>query len=227
MLLPLAADLVNFFYPKLCAGCAHPLLPGEPLLCLECEGALELVATSGIDGDAALRLAGKMPFLYATSLLYFRQGGLGQHLIHALKYKGKQKIGRYLGGLLAEETRSWGYTAIAAVPLHKSKERKRGYNQSHTIATEMGSRLGIPVLTSLVVRHRPTERQTDKNISQRRENVKDAFRLGRDRDLPAGTHLLLIDDVLTTGATLEACAAPLLALPGLTISVATAGIATL
>ncbi len=188
-----------------------------------------------VDNESVLRFAGRIPFVNATSLAYFTEDGLLQHLLHGLKYKGKKEIGSYLGRRLAgsilknkpaEMQENWisSVDMIIPVPLHPAKLAKRGYNQSLLIAEGMADILKIPVADNILIRVKDTESQTRKSRAERVNNMADAFSL-RNKGLLTNKHVLLCDDVLTTGATLEACALALLNHDSLKISLATIGIA--
>lgn len=223
------AGLVHLLYPQLCEGCSRSLLASEQVLCASCLLQLPCTEYHDIaDNDTALRLAGRISFQHATSFAWFTDGGLLQHLMHGLKYNGKKNIGIFLGGKFGTElaTCTWGSNidAIIPVPLAPEKERARGYNQSTLIAQGIGNKLHIPVLDSALIRIRNTESQTQKSRSERIENMKDAFSV-QDAASVRDKHMLIIDDVLTTGATLEACALTLTAVPGVRISIASIGLA--
>jgi len=225
----LAHGLVHLFYPRLCEGCSKALLPGEDVLCLGCSLELPGTAYHNIaDNDTALRLAGRLPFIHATSYAHFTNDGLLQHLLHGLKYMNKKETGRYLGKQFAFELQKTDWISsidmIIPVPLHPKKEAQRGYNQSVLIGEGMSKVLHIPINDKSLIRVRQTESQTQKTRAQRLENMKDAF-VVKDTSGLKGKHVLLIDDVLTTGATLEACALALLQEQDIRLSIATIGIA--
>ena len=232
----LSHGLVHLFYPRLCEGCSKPLLAAEKVLCIGC--ALQIPETGYHhveDNETALRFAGRIPFSHATSLAYFTQDGLLQHLMHGLKYRGKKEIGYYLGQRLAGSlnsalpengARNWitSVDLIIPVPLHKAKNAKRGYNQSLLIAEGIGEALHIPVSDNVLERVRDTQSQTHKTRAERVDNMTEAFRV-RQKGLLTNKHVLLCDDVLTTGDTLEACALALMKEESIKISIATIGIA--
>lgn len=226
----LAQGVSHMFYPRLCEGCSKALLPEEDVLCLNCSiYNLPRTAYHHIpENETFMRFAGRLKLERATSLAYFTPEGLLQHLLHGLKYGGKKEIGTYLGRQLAYDMQQTGWSkgidAIVPVPLHPKREAERGFNQSVVIAEGMQDVLKIPVYTDVVRRTRFTETQTQKTREERMENMQDAFEAVNDEKL-RDKHILLIDDVLTTGATLEACAQALMALPGVKISIATIGVA--
>ncbi len=225
----LRQGMVHLFYPRLCEGCSRQLVAHERVLCVSCE--MELPETGYHHDDqneTVLRLAGRAPFAHATSYAYFTNDGLLQHLLHGLKYKDKEENGTYLGEKFASSLlgTAWISTLdmIIPVPLHPSKKATRGYNQSMLIAEGLSKILKIPASDTQLVRIRKTESQTNKSRMERAENMKEVFRLAENHQL-TGKHVLLSDDVLTSGATLEACALALLKAENIKISIATIGIA--
>lgn len=229
MLQALRQGLLHLFYPSLCYGCNKPLLQGEEVLCLHCQVLLPLTGYHHVpDNETARRFAGRLPFANATSYAHFANDGLLQHLLHGLKYKNRKDIGTFLGRQFGAElqTTEWinDVDAIVAVPLHPRKERVRGYNQSLLIANGMAEVLRKPVLKDTLLRTRHTESQTQKTRAQRLANMHNAFTIRADR-LGNTRHVLLLDDVLTTGATLEACALAFTTAHDVQVSIATIGIA--
>lgn len=224
-----ASSLLHLFYPRLCEGCSKPLLLSEKVLCIGCTPHIPRTEYHHIPGnDTAARFAGRVPFQHATTFAYFTPDGLLQHLLHQLKYKDKQEIGIYLGKQfgydLLETDWAKNIDLILPVPLHPKKEAERGYNQSKLIAEGMSDSLHIPVLTDALYRTRHTESQTKKSRAERIENMQDAFGAKHIQRLQH-KHVLIVDDVLTTGATLESCALALSDVPGIQVSFGTIGIA--
>lgn len=225
----LKKGITHLFYPDLCEGCNKPLVAEEEVLCIACETLVpETHYDTVADNDTALRFSGRIAFQHATTFAYFTEEGLLQHLLHGLKYRGRRDIGAYLGSRFARRlaTTDWISTvdAIVPVPLHTTRIAHRGYNQSEVIAEAMSNVLHVPTLSRSLARVRNTESQVNKNRIERTENMQSAFAV-TDNAGVAGKHILIIDDVLTTGATIEACATALLAVEGVKISVATIGIA--
>jgi ComF family protein len=170
------------------------------------------------------RFWGRVDIQAAASLFYFRKGGLTQELIHKLKYKEKWQIGMELGKqyghTLAQAPLFSKVDCIIPVPLHPYKEKLRGYNQSAVFANGLSASMGVPALPHAMTRRVHTETQTRKSRIDRLENVSEKFEV-RQTGLLQRKHILLVDDVVTTGATLEACAEKLLAIPGTRVSLAT------
>jgi len=215
----------ELLYPNLCMGCGNSLSDSEQVLCIICEN--ELPKThfhEQPDNIVFKRMYGRIPIDNATALFYFDKGNRVQHLLHQLKYSGKTEIGEHLGLMLGNDmnaiTSYQSIDAIIPIPLHEKKLRKRGFNQSDYFAFGIAKAMKISVLTNVVKRIEYTETQTGKNRFERWENVKDAFQL-LNCDGIKNKHVLLVDDVITTGATLEACGQLLMNVEGLRLSIAT------
>lgn len=167
---------------------------------------------------------GRLPLVSATAHCYFSKQAIMQHLMHQLKYRGNKDVGLYLGRLmghsLASANRFRYVDALIPLPLFPIKERKRGYNQAAVLCDGIAEVLGKPVLKDVVVRNMHTESQTKKNRIERWLNMEGRFELAKPEKI-AGKHLLLVDDVITTGATLEACGAVLLQGQNVQLSLAT------
>ena len=222
-------SLLHLFYPKLCLGCTVALLVQEQVLCIACATRIALTQHYHIkDNETALRFVGRVPFEHACSLAYFTKNSLLQILLHELKYKGNQDVGRYLGKqfALALKQTSWIETidVLVPVPLYKSKLLARGFNQSACIGAAMAQQLAKPMQAAVLLRNRHTDTQTQKSRQERIINMQDAFTVVDPLAL-AGKHVLLLDDVLTTGATIESCILALQSIKGIRISIATIGIA--
>lgn len=216
-------SLINLFYPKVCAGCEALLLESENVICTRCRH--ELPFTNHhllIENDAFGKFYGKVPIEFAVAFLSYQKNGLAQEMIHKLKYKGRQEIGTMLGdwysadirALIGNETQM----QIIPVPLHKKRFRERGYNQVLTFAEALSSNLNIPINETLLIRTKYSKTQTKKNLLGRTELATNLFSVSYS-DSDYNTHFLIVDDVLTTGSTLEACARELKKIPGAKISV--------
>lgn len=224
MYLPLK-NIFNLFFPELCQICEKSLNKGESVLCVSCRTDLPLTNFSKLKGNKVeISFYGKIPLNAATSLLYFNKKGNTQKLIHQLKYKHQQQIGNFFGNWLGEEIllskRFENIDCIIPVPLHPKKFKKRGYNQVITFGKSLSEIMNIPLLENVLVRISTSNTQTFKNRFERSTNVEEKFDL-IDKEILRNKHILLIDDVITTGATLEACCIQLLQSSNIKISIAT------
>lgn len=218
-------DLLNIFFPNVCKACGSALYQQEKIVCLSCLFKLPKTGFHLHNENPVSRVFwGRVDIHAATSFLFFSKGGKVQHLIHALKYKGNQETGVYLGKLLgADLIQSELYKSVdlvIPVPLHPKKQHKRGFNQSDCIAKGIGQAMRIPVITDKLVRTMHTSSQTRKSRESRWDNVKGVFEVTDYLEFE-NKHVLIVDDVLTTGATLESCAETLLRIQGVRVSVAT------
>lgn len=214
--------LVSIVYPHCCAACGEVLYYNENILCLKCYIDLPRTGFHAIpDNEVARIFWGRIPVKNATSFIYFSRDSRYRQILHELKYRGRQQVGLEMGKLFGIELRNTSFIEadlIHPVPLHASKLRKRGYNQSELIARGMSHIMQIPVRSGLIIRENATGTQTKKSRYERWENVRDTFRVPDPEPL-INKHVLLVDDVITTGATIEACAEALLAIPGVTLSI--------
>jgi len=220
--------LFNLFYPNICTCCDKVLLDQEEVICLSCRFDLPLVD----NGDYKTNLTnkvfyGRVPVERAASLLFYHEKGKTKQLISALKYKADQKIGTFLGAWLGKEMlRSMEFRdidMIIPVPLHKKKLKKRGYNQLTTFGKQLSKLLNTKYEAGLLLRKSFTTTQTRKKRLDRFQNTESRFVVEHPDQLE-NKHILLIDDVVTTGATLEACCHELLKSGNVKISIATLGI---
>jgi ComF family protein len=222
-------DFICLFYPKLCVICGDPLLHEEDFFCLHC--ALNLPKTNyhlSPENRAVDRFAGKILLEKACSYLYYNKGGIGQKVIAGIKYRGNIPLGKWMGQHLANEIRPNGFfdeiDYLVPIPLHPKKFRKRGFNQAEVITVGISSVTHIPMESENLYRKIANTTQTRKGVYERWRNTKDIFEL-RNPELFGGKHILIIDDVLTTGSTLEAAAQCILKSPGAKISILTLAIA--
>jgi ComF family protein len=202
-------DLINLLFPELCYGCGNLLYHGEKNICTAC--LYDLPYTDyhlHPDNLLAKQFWGRLPLEAAMAMLYFKKGTKVQNLLHGFKYKNQTQIGTYLGKLMGERlAKSQCYVdidVIIPVPLHRKKLRLRGYNQSEYIAKGLAEELNIPMDIKSLTRIEATESQTKKARYTRYENMQGVFCVKNAEEL-ANKHILLVDDVVTTGATLEAC----------------------
>lgn len=229
MKLNIIDSIIGLFYPEVCAACGTPLFKWEKLVCTCCRHLLPKTGYAMSEDNPLARLFyGKVSLKAVTACFFFSKDGKVQHLIHELKYKGNADagvfLGQELGKSLLEAPLFQGLDYLVPVPLHPKRERERGYNQSKMIAQGVAEVTGIAIGEDFLIRSVSTATQTHKSREERWQNVKDIFEL-RHREWLEGKYVLLIDDVLTTGATLEACALRLSEVPGVTVSCATAACA--
>jgi len=214
----------GLFWPNVCACCATGLTRGEEYICSHCM--YELPATNfhkEDDNPVAQIFWGRATVEHATSGYHFRKGNRIQKLVHQVKYRGQKEMGTVLGREMGKSLRDSNFNdvdLIAPVPLHPQKFRKRGYNQSEWIANGVAEIIVKPLDTKTLERRVFTDTQTHKKRYDRWENVNSGFVLTASERF-AGKHILLIDDVITTGATLEACIHAVLSAPETKVSVAT------
>ncbi|MCF8302678.1 MAG: ComF family protein [Bacteroidales bacterium] len=217
-------DLLSLFYPRICLACGNSLYPNEEVVCFSCLYHLpETDFHVEKDNPVSRLFWGKVPVENASACYYFSKGGKVQHLIHQLKYQGRRSIGEYLGTYYGHKLRASGFYSdidvIIPVPLHPKKLKKRGYNQSVIIADGLAEGMYVPVKTRTLIRKIASSTQTKKSKYERWENVKDIFGVNNAETLE-GKHILLVDDVITTGSTLEACILRLNDITGIRVSVA-------
>lgn len=218
-------SLAHLFYPNVCTGCGTDILKEDSILCLQCINELPHTNFSKhTDNPVEKIFWGRLGITAAMSEFYFAKGTLIQKLIHQLKYRGDKEIGLYLGKImgssLANNDRFTKIDALVPLPLNAYKEHKRGYNQAAVLCKGMAEILNTPVITSNVIRKRFTDTQTKKHRAQRWENVEGSFEILNNEEFK-GKHILLVDDVITTGATLEACGEEILKINGAALSIAT------
>ena len=217
-------DAMHIIFPQTCVACGNVLQKSEETICLSCISKLPKTNFHLLDQNPITDLfVGRFPIVRATSFLYFRKHGIVQHLIHQLKYKGVQETGIRIGELfgldLLNSTFIDDIDVILPVPLHPKKLAARGYNQAALIGEGMEKKLGIPMLDNNLQRKIFTSSQTHKSMYERWENVSHVFHVTNSKQLE-GKHVLLIDDVITTGSTLEACMRTLGIISEIKISVA-------
>jgi len=219
-----AQGLVNLFYPALCVACAGDLVSGEEAVCMTC--LYEIPRTEDelhpLENPLAKVFRGRINITAAASCFLFSKGGKVQELIHNLKYNGRKDAGIVTGKIFGEELKDLtpfnSAEVIIPVPLHYKKLRKRGYNQAACFAEGIADVMKIQLMENAVMRIDATETQTRKSREERWENVEDVFVVKNEKALE-GKHILLVDDVITTGATIEACATPLLAIKDVKVSI--------
>ena len=220
----------SLLFPRCCVVCGSPLSRGEECLCTCCN--INLPRTGfhlRKDNPVECLFWGRIPGLKrASSFLFYRKGSDFRRILHLLKYGGYKELGEVMGRYMSAELSSAeffdGVDMIIPVPLHRKKQKLRGYNQSEWIARGIASVTGIPLCAECMIREKNTETQTRKSTFERWENVEGIFRLC-DTVHFEGKHVLLVDDVLTTGATTVACASAFAGVSGIRISVLTLAVA--
>ena len=221
-------DFVSLFYPNLCLSCGNNLPYNQEVLCLSCQYQLPKTDHHLMAENAFTeKFWGRIPIKAGAAMYYYDKKDKVRNLIKQLKYHNKPFIGIKLGQLYGKTLRAstlfQEIDLIVPVPLHPKKLHQRGYNQSDQFAIGLSENMNIPWDKNILARPIFTETQTQKSKMDRFANVEHAFTVENPQKIE-GKHLLLVDDVLTTGATLEACAAKLLKTPGVKISMATMAI---
>lgn len=214
--------LANLFFPELCVTCNNVLYRNEQFLCMACLASMPETGFDTVEGNKLERMFwGRVRVERAFSFLHFRKHSKVQHLLHELKYGNNPALGVYLGRLYGSKLKQSGYMpdAVAAIPLHKTKLRKRGYNQSAMFAEGLAMSLQVPHVSDAIVRVKRTDTQTNKSRFMRWSNVDTVFDV-KNENVLKHKHLLLVDDVITTGATIEACVSRLGKVEGSSVSVA-------
>ncbi len=224
----IAEEIAHYFYPNLCSFCKIKLLPKEIGVCLQC--IYKLPKTNNYDEHnnlGEILLAGRFPFERVASFSFFTKEGLLQSLIHELKYNNKPYVGHLIGTLFGNDLLGSSFIepidVIVPVPLHPKKQALRGYNQAESFAQGISKATAIPVSIDELIRAINNPTQTKRSKTQRWENVKGIFEVSNFEAFQ-NKHVLLVDDVITTGSTLEACANALLQCSGIKISIATIGV---
>ena len=225
MKIPILYYLTELIFPRLCVTCGDKLIEQEQWICLHC---LHHIPRTNYHLEPENRVAqlfyGRVKIEFATSFFYFNKGSKYQSLLHNLKYKGMKELGAEIGiqfgiDLLQSDDFS-SVDVICPVPLHPQKEKKRGYNQSWWIASGIATQMQKTLSDDNLRRVTATETQTRKTRFERWQNVEGIFEL-KDPEAFSGKHILLVDDVITTGSTLEACAQAILSKTDARVSIVT------
>jgi ComF family protein len=226
----LLRSVLFLFYPPLCVGCSDILISGEKFFCSECLSYFpKKVCLQPRNNPSFNRLSALFCVQRATSCFeYSKGGGIGKNLVVAIKYHGNISAGEWIGAYIGHELLPSGFfdgiDYLVPVPLHKKRRWKRGFNQSEILAKSISSVTDIPVDTHVLYRNKNNVSQTKKDASERQQNIRGIFQV-KDTAFFKDKHLLLIDDVLTTGSTLKACAQVLSKCENVRISVLTLAIA--
>ncbi len=215
--------LLNLFFPKSCAGCHTILLSDELVICTQCRHEIPLTNHHKIEQNEVFqKFYGRIPLEFGAALFYFHKKGIVQEMMHQLKYKGQQEIGEIVCDWYAAELKDLepmkNIDYIIPVPLHKRRFRERGYNQVTTFGKSLAQNLNIPYDESILQRKLYTKTQTKKSLLGRTDINKTIFDITFSEN-HHDKHFLLIDDVMTTGSTLEACSRELLKIPNAKISI--------
>jgi ComF family protein len=225
-----SSPLFHLFYPHVCIGCGSDVIDAESFLCLECINDLPHTNFAMHANNPVEKIFwGRVAITNAMSEFYFSKTSIIQNLIHEFKYKGNREVGHYLGNFMGKSilnsNRFNDINAIIPLPLFEKKEKKRGYNQAEILCNGISEITNSPVIKKNVTRIVHTETQTKKGRIQRWENVEKIFSIAQPKKLE-GKHILLVDDVITTGATLESCATEILKIENVRLSIATLAMAT-
>ena len=218
-------NLLKLIFPKLCFGCNNLLLQNEHVICSHCRHNLPLTNHHLIsNNDTTKKLYGLINLEFGASMLYFHKDGIVQKLIHNLKYKGNENIGTFLGEWYANEIKNNAIiktvSEIIPVPLHTKRLKERGYNQVDSFCKALSKELDIPFNNTLLIRKKYSKTQTTKNKTERQLHNDSVFDISKTAT-NENKHYLLIDDVITTGSTLELCAKALLKIPNTKVSIIT------
>ncbi len=220
----LFGDFIDLLYPRVCMACGNSLFSKEKLICTSCIYKLPKTNFHKEKENPLSKIFwGRINIESVSAYYLFKKGSKVQHLLHQFKYKGNKEIGTFIGELYGRELLQSEYfntvEVIIPVPLHKKKERKRGFNQSEYFAKGLSLGMKNEINTKTLLREKMSETQTKKTRFKRWENVSNIFLLKNPENLE-GKHILLVDDVITTGSTIEACVEALQQIPDIKISVA-------
>ena len=223
-------SFLHMLFPHVCTGCGNDILNQESVLCMRCIDAMPETNFELHPNNPVEKIFwGRLPLVGAAAQFYFTKESLMQHLMHQFKYKGNRELGLQLGRMMGKQlSRSGRFADIDALiplPLFPVKEKRRGYNQATVLCHGMAETMNIQVLDKVVIRPQHTETQTKKGRIERWKNMEGKF-IAINPDMIRNKHLLLVDDVVTTGATLEACGNELLKAENVKLSVATLCVAS-
>ncbi|WP_296143423.1 ComF family protein [uncultured Flavobacterium sp.] len=216
-------SLINLLFPRVCLGCDAFLTSNEDVLCTKCRHELPLTNYHlEAENELIKKFYGRIDLQFGASMVYYHKRGIVHGLIHNLKYYKHQEIGTFLGNWYAEDLKTLPiattFDAIIPVPLHKKRLRERGYNQVETFGKALSENLKIAYDDTILVRNIYSKTQTQKNFLGRTDVKQDIFGVNFTEE-NHGKHFLLIDDVITTGSTLEACARALQKIPASKLSI--------
>ncbi len=217
-------NIAHLLYPRICAGCGSGLLQDNTLICADCMDELPLTGFYMHRNNPVEKIfRGRLPVITASAHTYFTKDSIVQNILHSLKYAGNREAGINMGRMIGRELKSCEWNkdlfALVPLPLHFKKLKKRGFNQAEMICEGISSVMNVPVLKDVITRRKNTETQTHKSREERWNNIESKFELNKAAGY-MDKHMLLVDDVITTGATLEACGTELLKIEGLRLSIA-------
>jgi ComF family protein len=223
-------DLAALFYPRLCLACGLHLAPSQDTICTRCQFKLPKTGYhEQVDNPFTRKFWGRVDIQFGAAMYFFTKSGLVQPLLHQLKYKNKPeigiKIGEMYGNLLRDNLYFGQIDCIVPVPMYPTKERTRGYNQAAMFGQGLAETMQKPQFANLLERTVNAASQTRKSNFERMDVLNNMYGVA-DTSIATGKHILLVDDVMTTGATIEACAIALLQLPDVKVSIATIAVAT-
>ena len=218
-------SFLHLLFPHVCSGCGNDIVNEESMLCMRCISELPETNFHMHSNNPVEKIFwGRLPLFCATAQYYFSKETRMQHLMHQFKYKGNKDLGKQLGYLMANDlsqsNRFKNIEALIPLPLFAAKEKKRGYNQATVLCEGIAEIMKIEVLTDVIIRTQHTETQTKKGRIERWANIEGKFELIKP-DKIRNKNILLVDDVITTGATLEACGHELMNADNVRLSVAT------
>lgn len=222
-------SFLHLLFPHVCTGCGNDILNEETVLCMRCVDAMPETNFDIHPNNPVEKLFwGRLPLVGATAQFYFTKESLMQHLMHQFKYKSNKELGLQLGKMMGEQLKKSGRFAVDALiplPLFPAKEKRRGYNQATLLCEGMAESMNVPVLYNVIIRPQHTETQTKKGRIERWKNMEGKFILSNG-DAISNKHILLVDDVVTTGATFEACGNELLKAENVQLSLASLCVAS-
>jgi len=217
-------SLLHLLFPHVCVGCGSDILSEQNILCMRCMNAMPETNFELHAGNPVEKIFwGRLPIINATAQFYFTKESLMQHLMHQFKYKGNKELGLQLGRIVGSQlllSNRFLVDALIPLPLFPAKEKRRGYNQATLICQGIAEYMNVPVLQNVIIRSQHTDTQTKKGRIERWKNIEGKFVLNKPETI-TNKHVLLVDDVVTTGATLEACGNELLKAPNSQLSIAT------